>query len=60
MDEHMAIEAIWLLEIMKEEFPGLWNGEEEVNGSDLVAWLTEQLSTLDAIQEPLLSNKEAQ
>ncbi len=26
-----------------EAFPGLWDGETEVNGGDLVEWLTPQI-----------------
>ena len=32
-----------LLRELVEEFPGLLDGETDVNGGDLVQWLTEEL-----------------
>ena len=40
-------DAIWLIKRMQEEFPGLWDWETEVNGGDLVEWLSMQIRELE-------------
>ena len=36
----------WLISRLREDFPGLWDGETDVNGADLVDWLTYQIHEL--------------
>lgn len=38
---------------MLEDFPGLLEGEKEVNGADLVEWITKNVADILLCSEPL-------
>ena len=48
-DETEIVTRAWLVGRMLEEFPGLTDYEADVNGPDLVQWLTTELDNLDIV-----------
>lgn len=40
----------WLFTRLREQFPGLWDGETEICGSDLTMELTYQINEMDRIK----------
>ncbi len=45
-----ANDCLWLLARLTQDFPGLLDTETEVNGSDLVDFLTYQIQELDGLK----------
>lgn len=43
-DARVIVDSLSIHERMVSRFPGLWDGEEDVNGGDLVDWITYELS----------------
>ena len=49
-DSKPAIEALWLWKRLVEDFPGLLDGETDIDCPDLVCEITYQLGELDALR----------
>ena len=49
-DSKRAIDALWLWKRLVEDFPGLLDGETDIDCPDLVSEITHQLGELDSLR----------